>query len=274
MKACSRPRGVKRTNRIRRSRWLLCLFIADCVLLATLCMRSGQRKEDVMEASVQKPVSVQKHAIVQQKESYQHDKSVRKTETMGNGSTKTEAKKIALTFDDGPNESFTEMLLEGLKKRNVKATFFLLGKEAEKNPELVKKIYEDGHLIGNHSYSHVNLSELNDEEALGQINHTNQIIFEITGYYPEFIRPPFGRIKEGLSYEPEMIEVLWNVDARDWETDDTGYVVQKIVSDAEENGIILLHDASASSVQAAFAVIDILKERGYTFVTVDEILLD
>lgn len=186
----------------------------------------------------------------------------------------TEIKKVALTFDDGPNDSYTEILLEGLEERGVKATFFLLGKEAEQNPDIVKKIYENGHLIGNHSYSHVNLCELTKEEAIGQINKTNEIIYQITGYYPEFIRPPFGCCKEGLSYEPEMIEVLWNVDARDWETDDVGYVVQKVVTDVEENGIILLHDASVSSVQAAFSIIEILRERGYDFVTVDEILLD
>lgn len=228
-------------------RWIIGLFIFDCIMLGVFCGKS---------------------------ENGVSSRQARQTMTMEDNRKQTETKKVALTFDDGPNASYTETLLEGLEERDVKVTFFLLGKEAEENPELVRKIYEGGHLIGNHSYSHVNLSELSHEEALSQINQTNQIIFDITGYYPEFIRPPFGCVKEGLSYNPEMIEVLWNVDARDWETDNIGYVVQKVVADVEENGIILLHDASASSVQAAFAIVDILEEQGYSFVTVDEILLE
>lgn len=241
---------------MNHGRWIIGLFILDCVLLGMLCARgeSSARSESRAESM--------------------NRQQVRQVMTKEDNREQTEMKKVALTFDDGPNDSYTETLLEGLEERGVKATFFLLGKEAEENPALVKKIYEGGHLIGNHSYSHVNLSELSYEEALIQINQTNQIIYDITGYYPEYIRPPFGRVKEGLSYNPEMIEVLWNVDARDWETDDIGYVVQKVVADVEENGIILLHDASASSVQAAFAIVDILQEQGYNFVTVDEILLD
>lgn len=183
-------------------------------------------------------------------------------------------KKVALTFDDGPNTEYTEELLRGLKKRGVKATFFLLGKEVEKSPALVEEIYKDGHLIGNHSYEHVDLSTLSDEAAILQVDKTNEAIYQITGEYPEYIRPPFGCWKCNLDYETEMIEVLWDVDPRDWETEDAGAVTQMVVSSVRENDIILLHDASESSVSAAFAIIDELQRQGYTFVTVDEILFD
>lgn len=182
--------------------------------------------------------------------------------------------KIAITFDDGPNPDYTEKLLTGLKERGVKATFFLLGKEIEKFPEIVKKIHEDGHMIGTHSYEHVNLCSLNDAAAIEQVNKTNQAIYELTGEYPEYIRPPFGCWKSNLDYETTMIEVLWDIDPLDWKTSNAGVVAQRVISKVRENDIILLHDASESSVNAAFCIIDELQKEGYTFVTVDEILFD
>lgn len=176
--------------------------------------------------------------------------------------------------DDGPNTEYTEELLRGLKERGVKATSFLLGKEVEKSPALVEEIYKDGHLIGNHSYEHVNLSTLSDEAAVLQVDKTNEAIYQVTGVYPEYIRPPFGCWKCNLDYETKMIEVLWDVDPRDWATEDAGVVTQSVVSSVRENDIILLHDASESSVNAAFAIIDELQKQGYKFVTVDEILFD
>ena len=186
----------------------------------------------------------------------------------------TEAKKAALTFDDGPNPDYTEMLLDGLKERGVKATFFLLGAECEKYPDIVKKIAEDGHLIGVHSYEHVNLSNLTDEAAVEQVDRTNRILYELTGKYAEYIRPPYGCWKYNLDYETTMIEVLWDVDPLDWKTDNSDVIAERVCSDVGEDHIILLHDASESSVNAAFKIVDRLTAEGYTFVTVDEILLE
>lgn len=183
-------------------------------------------------------------------------------------------KKVAITFDDGPNPDYTEMLLEGLKERGVCATFFLLGKEVEKYPDIVKDIYDGGHLIGTHSYDHVNLNNLSDAAAIEQVDKTNQAIHEITDIYPEYIRPPFGCWKCNLDYETKMIEVLWDVDPLDWKTSNSDVIAERVTSEVEENDIILLHDASESSVKAAFKIIDELEKEGYTFVTVDEILFD
>lgn len=183
-------------------------------------------------------------------------------------------KKIAITFDDGPNPDYTEMLLEGLAERKVSATFFLLGKEVEKYPDIVKDIYDGGHLIGTHSYEHVNLSSLNDKAAIEQVDKTNEAIKEITGESPEYIRPPFGCWKCNLDYETSMIEVLWDVDPLDWKTSNSDVITKRVVDKVEENDIILLHDASESSVKAAFKIIDELQQQGYVFVTVDEILFD
>lgn len=183
-------------------------------------------------------------------------------------------KKVAITFDDGPNPDYTELLLKGLKERGVTATFFLLGKEVEKYPDIVKDIQEEGHLIGTHSYEHVNLSNLNDKAAVEQVDRTNAAIYDITGEYPEYIRPPFGCWKCNLDYETKMIEVLWDVDPLDWKTSNSDVIAKRVVDKVQENDIILLHDASESSVKAAFKIIDALQEEGYTFVTVDEILFD
>lgn len=183
-------------------------------------------------------------------------------------------KKVALTFDDGPNPDYTGKLLDGLKERGVKATFFVLGSEVEQYPDLVRRASEEGHIIGVHSYKHVNLRQLSDADAMEQVDRTNAAIYEATGQYASYIRPPYGCWKEDLDYESRMIEVLWDIDPRDWATTSSDLVVQRVLSDVEENSIILLHDASESSVQAAFAIIDALQKEGYTFVTVDEILFD
>lgn len=197
---------------------------------------------------------------------------------MGNVETMADVneieKKVAITFDDGPNPDYTEMLLAGLKERGVRATFFLLGKEVENYPEIVEDIYEDGHLIGTHSYEHVNLNHLCDSAAVEQVDKTNQAIHELTGEYPEYIRPPFGSWKCNLDYETKMIEVLWDVDPLDWKTNNSDVIAKRVVDKVQENDIILLHDASESSVVAAFKIIDELQKEGYTFVTVDEILFD
>lgn len=198
-----------------------------------------------------------------------------KAKTVSDASTRDlDKKKVALTFDDGPNINYTEMLLDGLKERGVHATFFLLGKEVEKSPEIVKKMYQDGHLIGNHSYEHVNLSNLSDEAAILQVDKTNEAIHKVTGEYPEYIRPPFGCWKSNLDYQTKMIEVLWNIDPLDWKTNNADAVASRILKNVQEDDIILLHDASESSVNAAFQIIDKLKKDGYEFVTVDEILFN
>ena len=106
------------------------------------------------------------------------------------------------------------------------------------------------------------------------VDKTNAAIYDITGKYPEYIRPPYGCWKCNLDYETKMIEVLWDVDPKDWATDNSGVIAKRVIDKVGENDIILLHDASESSVKAAFAIIDELGKEGYTFVTVEEILME
>ena len=187
-----------------------------------------------------------------------------------------EKPKIALTFDDGPHQVYTPMLLDGLKERGVKATFFLIGENIEigGNTEIVKREQEEGHLIGNHTYSHVEITRLENEEAYKEIQKTNEIIENITGEKVEFMRPPFGAWQKNLEKKIHVLPVMWTVDPLDWATENVDEIVNKVVTEVKENDIILLHDCYASSVKAALRIVDLLQAEGYTFVTVDELLID
>ena len=185
-----------------------------------------------------------------------------------------EAPKIAITFDDGPSAHCTGRLLDGLKERNVKATFFLIGKNAKENPELVKRLFEEGHLIGNHTYNHVDIAKVSDDEAKKEILDTDEVIYSITGKHVEYMRPPFGIWQRRLELDLEVMPVMWSIDPLDWTTENVDEIVNKVVTEAEENDIILLHDCYDSSVDAALRIVDILKEKGFEFVTVDELILD
>ena len=188
--------------------------------------------------------------------------------------TPVEAPKIALTFDDGPSTAWTPALLDGLKERGVKATFFLIGENADKNPEIVKRMAEEGHLIGNHTYHHVELTKVSENEARLELADTSAVIVRITGKEPEYMRPPFGAWQRKLEQEMQMLPVLWTIDPLDWTTENQDEIVNKVVTEAEENDIILLHDCYKSSIEAGLRIVDILQEEGFVFVTVDELLLN
>lgn len=183
-------------------------------------------------------------------------------------------KKIALTFDDGPHPSYTEQLLDGLKERGVHVTFFVTGEHAELHPDIIKRMQEEGHLIGNHTYSHVQLTKKNREKFKEELIRTNEVLKEITGEEAQYVRPPYGSWDKTFEKELNMFPVLWNVDPLDWSSRNVDRITEKIVSKTEEYDIILMHDYYDTSVTAALKVIDELMEKGYVFVTVDEILFD
>ncbi len=190
------------------------------------------------------------------------------------GSPEEPEKLVALTFDDGPHSVYTKKLLEGLKERDVKATFFLIGGSIAGREDIVKQMAGDGHLIGSHTFTHVQLTKLPVEEACAEIEKTNEAIQAVTGKKVTYIRPPYGSWDEELSCAVGMTEVGWTVDPRDWEVKNTDKITAHVLSHVEDGSIILLHDVYDTSVEAAFAIIDRLKAEGYAFVTVDGLLLD
>ncbi len=191
-----------------------------------------------------------------------------------NAQERQEEKKIALTFDDGPHPQYTEQLLDGLKERGVHATFFVTGEHAQLHPDVIRRMQEEGHLIGNHTYSHIQLTSSNRESFKQELIATNEILEEITGEEVEFVRPPYGSWDKSFEKELNMFPVLWTVDPLDWCSQNVSCITEKIMGNVGENDIILMHDYYDTSVTAALKVVDELLEEGYTFVTVDEIMFD
>ena len=185
-----------------------------------------------------------------------------------------ERRQIALTFDDGPHPKYTKLLLDGLAQRGVVATFFVVGKNIPSNEALISRMEQEGHLIGNHTYDHVKISDLSAEQACEQVERTSALVREITGKDTAFIRPPFGAWNKGMECSFTMIPVLWSIDPLDWTTQNTALIKERILKEAQEGDIILMHDYYQSSVDAALDVVDALLAQGYEFVTVDRLILE
>lgn len=184
-----------------------------------------------------------------------------------------EVRKIALTFDDGPHPVWTPVLLDGLRQRGVRASFFLIGKNAVEHPELVERMAREGHLIGNHTYHHVRLDQEDEGKLKQEIEDTDKVIFLITGNHTGYVRPPYGVWKEGLEKDLGVLPVMWTIDPLDWKIKDPWEITRKVVTQAREDAMILLHDCYGPSVEAALAIVDRLQQEGFVFVTVEELLL-
>jgi peptidoglycan/xylan/chitin deacetylase (PgdA/CDA1 family) len=181
---------------------------------------------------------------------------------------------VALTFDDGPHAKYTPQLLDGLKARGVHATFFLMGENIAGKEDLVRRMAQEGHLIGNHSYRHIRLTTAGEEAVCQSIEKTQQIIAGITGRAPAYLRPPYGDWNEQLECRLEITPVFWTVDSLDWKLRNTKAIVRRVKSSVQNGDIILFHDIFPTSVEAALELVDLLTEEGYAFVTVDELLID
>ena len=137
----------------------------------------------------------------------------------------------------------------------------------------MKQIQEEGHLIGNHTYNHVQLDKISKEAAKEEIETTNQKIFEITGVYPAWLRPPYGEWRKNLDFYVVMFPVLWDVDTLDWKSKNVDSIMKIVQSEVSDGAVILMHDAYQSSVDAALQIVDLLMAEEYEFVTVEELIL-
>ena len=181
-------------------------------------------------------------------------------------------KRIALTFDDGPHKNVTDQILTTLQKYDVKATFFVLGQNAAKYPDVVKKADAFGHEIANHTWSHKNLTKLNTQQMRAEIDRANEAICDATGKTPTMYRPPFGAMDEKVRESIDLTPVLWNVDTLDWQHKTPKKTLANLKAQAKDNGIILMHDIHQQSADALEDVILYLKEEGYEFVTTSQLL--
>ncbi|ENZ5543342.1 polysaccharide deacetylase family protein [Enterococcus faecium] len=181
-------------------------------------------------------------------------------------------KAIAITFDDGPNEITTPKILDILKSKNIQATFFMLGENVSRNKEIVKRIFDSGHEIGNHSFSHRQLTLLSDEEIEREISNTDQEIRKITGVTPSYIRPPYGSVNKIIANIGKRPFIEWSVDSRDWESKNKEAIINEVKNQVYPGSILLFHDIQAATVEALPEVIDYLCSQDYELVTIGQLL--
>lgn len=196
---------------------------------------------------------------------------------------RTNQKLVALTFDDGPYPPYTDQLLDLLKEKQVPATFFVIGQNVAKHPELLLRIAAEGHQVGNHTYNHVDLLKVDRQTIINEIEKTNQVIARIIGYVPSVMRPPHGfrdAVVMDIMAEYKLKVVEWSVASRDWVNPGAEVIAERTLSKVQNGSVILLHDGDgvaaklprSQTIAATRIIIDKLLAEGYQFVTVDEIL--
>lgn len=190
----------------------------------------------------------------------------------------SDQKRVALTFDDGPDWRYTDRILDILKREKVRATFFLVGRMAKQRPDLVLRMVREGHVVANHTWNHPNLTRLSQRQVKWEVERTNREISEITGRSPMLFRAPYGSLNrnvERLIGKKGMVIVHWNVDTRDWDGRSSARIIQTVRQNAGPGSVILQHTAGrdlSNTVEALPQIIKDLKKRGYTIVTVPELL--
>lgn len=180
-------------------------------------------------------------------------------------------KAIALTFDDGPS-GHTEKLLEGLSEYDAKVTFFVIGSKAAQKPEVVKRAFNEGHLIGNHTYSHPRLIFKSVSDAKEEITKSAKVIKDITGVKPFFVRAPYGDVSAYQLKKLNTFFISWSASTYDWYEESEDEIYDRIMKKADDGEIILLHDTKEATVNAVLRAIPELQEQGYEFVRVDDLL--
>lgn len=196
---------------------------------------------------------------------------------------KTSQKIVALTFDDGPYPPYTGQILDILRERQVPATFFVIGRNAKKHPDLVRRMVAEGHQVGNHTYNHVDLLKADRQEIGDEVDRADRVVKEITGQSCVAFRPPHGfrdAVVLEVMAERKLKVVEWSVASRDWTNPGVDTIVRRTVNKVRSGAVILLHDGDgvssgdsrAQTVEATRLIIDALAAQGYKFVTVTEIL--
>ena len=177
---------------------------------------------------------------------------------------------IALTFDDSPNGALTERLLDGLKERNARATFFVIGEQIEGQEPLLRRMVDEGHQVGNHTYTH---RRLDNSGAVGaqELARTEAALRGVLGGSNYWIRPPWGFASTETLRETDVPLIYWTLDTEDWRVLNVDRVARCIIGNVQNGDIVLLHDSYATSVDAALRAIDTLSAEGYSFVTVEEL---
>lgn len=187
---------------------------------------------------------------------------------------KENKKKVALTFDDGPHPKVTMQILNTLEKYDAKATFFMLGKQVEKHTDIAKEVVSRGHEIGNHTYNHPELTKQSTSQVQWQVDHTDQIIFDVIGEYPTVFRPPYGAKNQHVDSLIDVPVIMWTIDTYDWKHRDPNKLLPAVKANLHDGAIILMHDIHQSTADGLESVLIYLQQEGYEFVTVSELLAE
>ena len=181
-------------------------------------------------------------------------------------------KMVALTFDDGPKRSTTVRLLDGLKSRGAHCTFFMVGQNIAGNEDIVKRMKNEGHELGNHTWSHQQLTALTSSGIMNEVNKQKEAVKKACGYYPTVFRAPYGSFNNTVLGLIGVPNIYWSVDTEDWKYRDSSHVYSAIVNSAYDGAIILCHDIHETTISGALDAITELQRRGYEFVTVTELI--
>lgn len=183
---------------------------------------------------------------------------------------------LAMTFDDGPHPTNTPRLLDILKARNIKATFFVVGSNARRYPHILRRMVAEGHEIGNHTDSHAYLTKISSDAIRRELSVTHQAIVSATGVAPRTVRPPYGAVtseqKAWIKAEFGYPSILWSVDPEDWKRPGVSVVTSRLVSGARPGGILLAHDIHSPTIDAMPSTLDQLLAKGFRFVTVTQLI--
>ncbi|MCL2445267.1 MAG: polysaccharide deacetylase family protein [Oscillospiraceae bacterium] len=179
---------------------------------------------------------------------------------------------IALTFDDGPNPYITVPLLDFLAQHNVLATFYVLGAEVQRHPDILRRMAAQGHQVGNHSFGHAEFTRVNADRRRREYQQGAQAIYDVLGFMPTTTRLPYGAYSATVLAEMTTPHIHWSIDPQDWRNRNANYLAQHVIDRAVDGDIILLHDVYHSTYQATRMIVPALLERGFVFVTVDQLL--
>ena len=188
-------------------------------------------------------------------------------------SAAADKKYVALTFDDGPSGKYTRALLDGLALRGAHCTFLLCGYRIRQYPEITQRIFDEGHEIGYHGFSHTTMKTMSRKSIGQELIDSKALLPE--NCEPVFFRPPGGFVTDAVRQVAEVRNLAllsWSVDPKDWATDNTGDIEKAVLKNIRDGDIVLLHDMTMSSVQAALDIVDVLQKQGYRFVTVSELV--
>lgn len=183
---------------------------------------------------------------------------------------------VAMTFDDGPHPSLTPQLLDMLAARGLRATFYVIGRNAARYPQILQRMVAEGHEIGNHTWSHPSLHGHSSASILSQVDRTNAAVYEAVGRPPVTMRPPYGNLYDNqrlmLFQQRGMPTIIWSVDPQDWQRPGSSVVARRIVQGSHSGGVVLAHDIHSATVRAMPAALDGVMARGFRFVTVSELI--